>query len=58
MFLLGNFYISILENHVNKLKDVDTLGFNYIFGDRIIKVIQQNKMTILVTMMALTNFII
>ena len=58
MFVLGNFYITVLEIHVDKIKDIELLGFNYMFGDRFIEVIKQNQMIILVTMMALTNFII
>ena len=56
MFLLGNFYISVLDRHVNKLKDFDIVGYK--LGDGVVDIIQSNKLTILVTMMALTNFII
>jgi len=56
MFLLGNFYISVLDRHINKLNDFEIVGYK--FGGGFVEVIQSNKLTILVTMMALTNFII
>tara|TARA_B110001469_G_scaffold125498_1_gene141026 strand:- start:354 stop:548 length:195 start_codon:yes stop_codon:yes gene_type:complete len=55
-FLLGNFYISIIDTHLNKIKEVPILGD--MFGDSAIKSIENNKHTVLVVMLSLTALIV
>ena len=55
-FLLGNFYISIIDTHLNKIKEVPILGD--MFGDSAIKSIENNKHTVLVVILSLTALIV
>tara|TARA_B110000285_G_C14898917_1_gene502231 strand:- start:230 stop:424 length:195 start_codon:yes stop_codon:yes gene_type:complete len=55
-FLLGNFYISLIDTHLNKVKDVPILGD--MFGDSAIKFIETNRHTVLVILMSLTALIV
>ena len=55
-FLLGNFYISIIDTHLNKVKEIPILGD--MFGDSAIKSIEKNKHTVLVVMLSLTALIV
>jgi hypothetical protein len=55
-FLLGNFYISIIDTHLNKVKEIPILGD--MFGDSAITFIENNKHTVLVVMISLTALIV
>ena len=55
-FLLGNFYISLIDKHLNKLKDIYILGDLY--GDSSIDYIKKNKSAIIVILLSITAIII
>lgn len=55
-FLLGNFYISLIEKHSQKIKDIYIFGD--MFGDKTIEYIKSNKTTMLVILLSLTAMVI
>ena len=55
-FLLGNFYISIIENHSHKVKEIYLFGD--MFGDKTIEFIETNKSIVLLILLSLTALVI
>ena len=55
-FLLGNFYISIIENHSHKVKEIYIFGD--MFGDKTIEFIEINKNIVLLIMLSLTALVV
>ena len=55
-FLLGNFYISIIDTHLNKVKEIPILGD--MFGDTAVAFIKTNRHTVLIILMSLTALIV
>ena len=55
-FLLGNFYISIIDTHLNKVKEIPILGD--MFGDTAVAFIETNRHTVLIILMSLTALIV
>lgn len=55
-FLLGNFYISLIENNSEYIQKIDGIG--QMFGINIHTFIQANKMTALVVLLSVTALLI
>ena len=56
IFVCGNFTISIMKNHLDKVKTVPIIG--NVFGNEIIKFTKKNQLMFLLLVITLIEFII
>ena len=56
IFILGNFSISVIDKHLNKVHQIPVLG--PFFGDEIKKKIIENKQMVLLIIITLIEFIL
>ena len=55
-FIIGTFFISVLDKYLDKLKEIPLLGD--LFGDKMIKYVKDNQAMTLVLFFSLLHFII
>ncbi len=56
IFIVGNFTISIINNHIEQIKTIPIVGT--IFGDEVIKFIKKNQLMALLISLTIVEFII
>ena len=56
IFIIGYFSISIMDKHLDKIKDITLVGD--LFGDNIIKFIKDNSSMTLLIFLTLVEFIL
>jgi len=56
IFIIGNFSISVIDKHLNKVHQIPVLG--PLFGDEIKKKMIENKQMVLLIILTLIEFIL